>query len=890
MTSRPDRDRHAPGYLPYRDSSLPIGERVRDLLSRMTIEEKAAQTAAPFGTVVDTSSPPATGWGGAVAALSSLGVPPRDAAAAANELQRKHVEETRLGIPILLGEEALLGLKVRGATTFPDAIAQASTWDPALIEEMGAVIGGHMSALGVRQALSPVADVSRDPRWGRVGETYGEEPFLVGSIATAFVRGLQEAVPGRPLIATLKHFLAYGASEGGRNTEPVSLGQRVMRETYGVPFEMAIRDGHAQGIMPSYTDIDGDPVTGSRELLTDLLREEYGFNGLVISDLDAVAQLHTKHSVVSTTMGAFARALTAGLDQDLDNRVSSGTIVDAVAAGLLAEVDLDRPVASVLRAKFRLGLFEDPYVDVEAVPESLDDEAARQVARTISEKSIVLLQNDPVDGEPLLPLRSPPRTIAVVGPNAHRIMGQLGHYSYQVLDSMTARFAQAANPQARAADDTSLAGALGADDVELLVESVPVVTFLEGIRDRAGDGTSVLYEPGCPIERDDRSGFAAAVGIAERADIAIVVVGDQAGINSRGTVGEGLDSATCELPKVQRALVEAIAATGTPTIVVLSHGRPYALGWMTTQAPAIVSTWFGGEEAGTALASVLFGDVNPAGRLPISMLETPTASPVPYWRTMQQPAYVDGSIRAVFPFGHGLSYTRFEYRDLDVEARRVPASGTIRLALTVANVGQLDGDEVVQVYGRDVHARSVRPGRKLIAFQRLHLAAGSEQRIVVEVPADAFALWDPSEGWIVEPGAVRLFVGGSSAQTPLRTEVELTGAVTRPGAGRAFGGSVSVTTSDHAFDHPVDVAEPDASVAPLTSESTVSDWLAHPTGRGVLLTALGEVDDERLGPILGHTLGQMVLYSEGVLPHDLPGTLLSRVTPSPAPEDVPEAP
>src|SRR4051794_2594441 len=268
----------------FRDANASIDDRVADLLARMTLEEKAAQTAAPFGAAVDVHSPPAAGWGCAVAALSTLGLPPREAARAGNELQRKHLEETRLGIPVLLAEEALLGLKVRDAATFPDAIAQAATWDPQLIEEMGRTIGGQMAAMGVRQALSPLADVARDPRWGRVDETYGEEPYLVGSMATAFVRGLQNADPDVPLIATLKHFIGYSASEGGRNTEPAQLGPRELREIHGVSFEMAIRNGGARGVMPSYNDIDGAPVTGSKAHLTGLLRHEFGFDGLVISD------------------------------------------------------------------------------------------------------------------------------------------------------------------------------------------------------------------------------------------------------------------------------------------------------------------------------------------------------------------------------------------------------------------------------------------------------------------------------------------------------------------------------------------------------------------------------------------------------------------------------
>ena len=759
---------------PYRDASRPIEERVVDLLGRMTAGEKAAQLVSPFGSMVDTQTPPNEGWGVVTASLCTLRMPPRETARIANVLQRKHVEDTRLGIPVLFAEEALVGFKVRDASMFPEAIAQASTWHPDLIERMGTEIGTQMVAIGARQALSPLADVARDPRWGRVAETYGEEPYLVGQIASAFVRGIQGAVSDKPVVATLKHFVGYGASDGGRNTETANIGERELREVYGRPFEMAIREGGARAVMPSYNDLDGIPASGSRDLLTGVLREEYGFTGLVISDLEAVPQLHTKHGTAETVAAAYAQALNAGVDVDLANSNSAGQILKALQAGLLSKESLDRAVATVLRTKFELGLFEEPYVDVATVPQTLDSEGARALARAVASESIVLLQNRPVGGKPLLPLAPGLSSIAVIGPNADRPLGQLSHYSYHVLDSMTVQFAAANDPQSRAADSEGLAHA-GPDDAKLLVESVPIVTFLEGIRARAGEGVDVAYAPGSAIAREDRSGFDEAVRIAQHAEVAIVVVGDQSGINSLGTVGEGLDSADLTLPGVQRELIEAVVATGTPTVVVLSHGRPYVLDWMAKAVPAIVTTWFGGEEAGNATADMLFGDTNPAGRLPIAMLESAGAAPVPYGRSLEGPAYVDGSVRALFPFGHGLSYTTFQYIDLTLETAEVPTDGVIRLVFTVRNTGDAAGDEVIQVYGRDVHGRTVRPARTLLAFSRISLAAGQEVRVAVEAPASLFALWDKREGWLVEPGLVTLFVGGSSADTPLRADVTLSG-------------------------------------------------------------------------------------------------------------------
>lgn len=774
---------------PYMNPSLPAAARVEDLLGRMTLAEKAAQLAAPFGVVVDVHNPPPEGWGAAVASLSPLGLPPRDAAARGNELQRKHIEETRLGIPVLLGEEALLGLKVHDATTYPDAIAQAATWDPELIERMSQLIGIQMVRLGVRLALSPLADVARDPRWGRVEETYGEEPYLVGSMATAFVRGLQRADPEVPVIATLKHFIGYGASDGGRNTEAAHIGPNELREVHATPFEMAIREGGARGVMPSYNSIDGVPVTGSKAHLQALLRDDLGFEGLVISDLEAVLQLHTKHGVAPDHVHAFAQALKAGVDLDLDNQVSSDVLIEAVSAGDLTESDLDRAVRNVLRAKFELGLFERPYVDLDQVPESFDTDDERALARTIAEKAVVLLQNREVDGAPLLPLGNSRRKIAVIGPNADRPMGQLGNYSYQVLDSITKRFAHAANPQARMEGGVSN----GPDDAHLEVESVPLVTFLDGVRARAPHGSTVTYSRGCPVALEDRSGFGDAVAAATAADVAVVVVGDQSGINGYATVGEGMDSASCELPGVQRELVEAIVASGTPTVVVLSHGRPFVLGWMTEAVPAIVSSFFGGEEAGSAVASVLFGDVNPAGRLPIAFLQSVGAAPIPYWRTLEPAGYVDATETAVFPFGHGLSYTSFEYQDLRIHDGHVSTQGTIRLDFTVVNTGKVAGEEVAQIYGHDVIGSTVRRGRALLGFTRFHLEPAEAARVTVDVPASMMAVWTADRGWVTEPGEARLFIGGSSSTTPLRGSVMIVGTEHQIGAERALFSSISVT-------------------------------------------------------------------------------------------------
>lgn len=777
--------------LSYRDTSLPVDERVSDLLSRMTVEEKAAQLATPFGATVDVHRPPATGWGGSTAAISSLDVEPRASARAANELQRKHVEETRLGIPILLAEEALLGFKVRSAPVFPDAIAQAATWDPELVRQMAEMIGQQMAAIGIRQALSPLADTARDPRWGRIEETYGEDPYLVGTMATAYVKALQNAVPEKPILATVKHFIGYSASDGGRNTGPVQMGERELREMHSLPFERVIRDGGARGIMPSYNSIDGVPVSGSVDLLQGLLRKSLGFTGILMSDMGAVGQLHSKHGVAADYPHALGLALRAGIELDLDNRSSAEDIAQAARDGVIDTQDLDRATSSILRAKFDLGLFEDPYVDLDNVPVTFDGPDERALARTMAEKSLILLKNDPVNGTPLLPLDGSIRSIAVIGPNADRPIGQLGNYSYQVLDSITKQFRFAADPEAKPEEVSELMGNMGPDDARLLVGSVPIVTFLDGIRARAGENVMIAHEPGCSIAGEDRTRFDAAVIAASRAEVAIVVAGDQAGLNGFGSVGEGLDSTDCELPGVQRQLIEAIVSTGTPTVVVLSHGRPFALGWMDALVPAVVSSFFGGEEAGSAAAAVLFGDANPGGRLPMSMPRSAGSSPSPYGSPVPHDAYIGHDGGHVFPFGHGLSYTTFRYGSLSVSSH-VATDGKITVSFTVDNIGDVVGDEVVQIYGHDVVASTSRRDRTLLAFQRLTLAPGTGTTITAEIPTSLLALWDPRRGWIVEPGLIELFVSASADDVRLRGEVDLTGEDFHPGADRPLESRVHV--------------------------------------------------------------------------------------------------
>lgn len=788
----------------YRDPTRPVGERVADLLSRMTLDEKIAETACPYpGFGKPPPAPgPTGGLGGATFVIAASGEPPREGAAVINRLQQSLVERTRLGIPTLPNEEALCGLKVRGATVFADGLGQAATWDPPLIEEMARAIGEDMRVLGVRQAFAPLCDVARDPRWGRVSETYGEDPYLVGSIATAFVRGLQGDDSQPTAVATLKHFIGYPAGDGGRNLHPAQIGARELREQYAVPFEMAIRLGGARSVMCSYNQVDRVPVQCAPELLTDLLRYELGFDGFVISDLRSVERLHTSDGIAPDLEHAAALAFAAGLDLELAFDPSTDAIQAALRSGLLDEAAIERAAGNVLRQKFTLGLFERPYVNEADVPDVLDSPARRDLARRVAERSLVLLRNEPVNtggdkqlgGRSLLPLQPDVRSIAVIGPNADREFALLGGYSYPVLDTAARRVRAVMDPTQRRTAADAPPPPLISDDVVSLVESVPVVSVLEGIRARAGTAIEVSHHRGCPVEVADATEIPAAAAAATAADVAVVVVGDQPGIAQGGTVGEHLDSAECALPGVQRQLVEAVAATGTPTVVVLTHGRAFVLGWMTACVPAVLSAWFPGEEGGHAIAAALFGDVAPGGRVPISFPEHSGLLPAPYNRTCTEPgSYYDRHLRPVFPFGHGLSYTTFEYSALRLSSRAVPTDGTVRVACTVTNTGERSGDEVVQLYTHDPYARTARPRRELKGFCRITLQPGASAEVAFELAAARFALFDSRLGWLVEPGLIEIMIGSSSEDIRLRDEIRLTGEDVRLGPDRTLATPTTAT-------------------------------------------------------------------------------------------------
>ncbi|MFI7024650.1 beta-glucosidase [Micromonospora sp. NPDC049900] len=728
-----------PGHDRHDRSDRPDGEaRVRELLGRMTIEEKVAQLVGFWEKEEGEAVAPLQGEFADVGKLETFsrhglghltrayGTRPVDAAARASWLwkfQSDLVTGTRLGIPAIVHEECLTGLSAWKAATYPTPLAWGAACDPDLVTEMAEAIGSSMRALGIHQGLSPVLDVIRDPRWGRVDECIAEDPYLVGTLGTSYVRGLQ----AQGVLATLKHFAGYSASRAGRNFAPVHAGPRELADVLFPPFEMAILDGDARSVMHSYAEIDGVPVAADPTMLTGILRDRWGFDGTVVADYFGVAFLNLLHHVAADHADAAVQALTAGVDIELPTGDAYLTVAESVRSGRLDEAIVDRAVLRVLRQKEAIGLLDATFDD-EPQPVDLDSPEHRSIARRLAEKSVVLVANQGV-----LPLPAG-RRVAVVGPNADREGALFGCYSF--LNHVLVQH----------------------PDVETGIE-VPTVLAAA----RAEFGTDqVSWARGCDVDSADRSGLDEAAAVAAAADVAVLVVGDHAGLFGRGTVGEGCDREDLELPGVQRELVEAVLATGTPVVLVLLTGRPYAIGWAVDRCAAVVQAFFPGEEGAGAIVGVLSGRVNPSGRLPVSLPGSAGAQPFSYLHPTLGEGNEVTNLPAipVAPFGHGLSYTTFEYADLTVPAT-VPTDGAVPVTVRLTNTGAVAGDEVVQLYGRDLVASVTRPVAQLLGYRRVHLEPGQSVTVELTVPTTRLAFSDRSLTRVVEPGDVDLWVGSS---------------------------------------------------------------------------------------------------------------------------------
>ena len=763
---------------PWRDPALSVEERAEALLADLAPEEKIAQLGsywkrpeigdaegfAPMQSTFEEGRDPfeaavQNGLGHLTRPYGSAPLEPEEGVENLRTMQQAVVDGSAHGIPALVHEECLTGVMAHGATTYPAAIAWGASFDPELIGEMAARIGGDMHAMGAHMGLSPVLDIVRDYRWGRIEETMGEDPYLTGVLATAYVRGLQSA----GVIATLKHFAGHAASRAGRNHAPVSIGMRELHDIDLVPFEMAVRHGEVGAVMNSYADLDGTPPAASRWLLTELLRETWGFEGTVVADYWAVSFLESMHRVVEDDRAAAVAALSAGLDIELPETTAYPHLAGAVEDGELALDVIDTAVRRILRQKVELGLL-DPEFDAAATGAAIDLDApeSRALARRMAEESIILLDN-PAD---LLPLRAGaadgdgPGSIALIGPAAVQPRSFLGCYSF------TNHVLSRLEDNGTSVDVPTLTDALSAEFPAAQITTVAGTDFLD----------------------PDPSGIAEAVAAAQDAELAVLAVGDLAGLFGAGTSGEGCDVESLQLPGAQHDLVEAVLATGTPVVLLLVTGRPYSLGAYRGRARAIVQAFMPGEEGASALAGVLSGRINPSGRLPIGIPDGVGGQPGTYLAPVL--GWVSEGIsnldpKPLFPFGHGLSYSRFEYSELALSAEKIAADGTVEISATVSNTGDRDGMEVVQLYLSDPVASVVRPLKRLVGFTKVGLAAGESTRVTFRLHADRTSFTGPDLQRIVEPGEFRVRLGASSEDTTLEGSFRIEGQVRTIPAGTA---------------------------------------------------------------------------------------------------------
>jgi beta-glucosidase len=749
----------------YHNPALPAARRVEDLLARMTLEEKVAQMLCLWnakrqitdrrGHFDPVRAPEGFRVGIGRIERPSDGHGTRAQAEFTNAIQRWVRDNTRLGIPVIFHEEALHGLQAQEATSFPQAIALASTWNPDLVERVFAAVAREVRARGAHQVLAPVVDVARDPRWGRFEETYGEDPYLVARLGLAAVRGFQGGggtIPAERVIATLKHMTGHGQPESGTNVGPANLGERTLREVFFYPFEVAVKQGHARSLMPSYNEIDGIPSHANRWMLRDVLRGEWGFDGTIVSDWQAISQLAGRHRVAADAADAARQALTATVDVELPDVETYQTLVEQVRRGTVPEAAVNDAVRRLLREKFELGLFEDPYVDPERADDISGAAATRPLALEAARQAIVLLQNR----GGLLPLSADKvRRVGVIGPHAAEVM--LGGYS-----------------------------------------GVPrhAVSILEGIRGRLGAGATVTHAEGVRITEDsaftrgpqplvggtrsqarwsadrvvladpaaNRRRIAEAVTLARDSDVAVVVVGDNEQTAREAYAENHLgDRAELRLVGQQEELVQAVLDTKTPTVLVLINGRPPAIAELAERAPAILEGWYLGQEGGTALAEVLFGDVNPSGKLPVSFPHGVGQLPLFYNRKpTARRGYLFESTRPLFPFGHGLSYTTFAYSAPTVAPARIPPDGRATASVEVTNTGTRAGDEIVQLYLRAEVSRATRPVMELKGFRRVTLAPGERRTVMFELGPEQLAYHGPEMKRVVEPGRFQVMVGGTS--------------------------------------------------------------------------------------------------------------------------------
>ncbi|HEY4233630.1 MAG TPA: glycoside hydrolase family 3 N-terminal domain-containing protein [Lacipirellulaceae bacterium] len=753
-------------FLPYRSAELPIAARVADLMKRMTLEEKAAQMTCIWqqkatklldenGNFDAAKAHEHFGHGNGIGQVgrpsdAAGGRNARQMADLTNAIQKFFIEESRLGIPVIFHEECLHGQAAIDGTSFPQPIGLGATFDPELVKLLFTMTAEEARSRGTHQALTPVVDVAREPRWGRVEETYGEDPYLVSRLGIAAVQGFQGDGTFRGkkhIIATLKHFAAHGQPESGTNCAPVSISERHLRETFLYSFKETLDVGGAMSVMASYNEIDGVPSHASRWLLRDVLRGEWGFKGFIVSDYYAIRELAARpelygHHLAKDGKEAALLAVRAGVNIELPESDCYNHLVELVREGTLAEKELDELVTPMLEAKFRLGLFDDPYVDPALAERIVGSDINRKLALEAARKTIALLKN--VDATAPLNAKKI-KTIAVIGPNADREL--LGGYS--------------GKPKHRS-------------------------TVLEGIRARVGDNVEVLYHEGCKItvggswQQDDvtpsdpvedRRSIAEAVIVAAKADVVVLAIGGNEQTSREAWMGNHLgDRTSLDMVGRQDELVDAIGATGKPIVAFVFNGRPLSIGNLAEKAATIFECWYLGQETGTAVAEVLFGDVNPGGKLPITIPRSVGHTPAYYnYRPSARRGYLFDDVSPLYPFGFGLSYTTFKIGPPRLEQANIHKDESTRMLVDITNTGEMSGDEVVQMYIRDRVSSVTRPVKELKGFQRLTLAPGETKTVTFDITPDRLAFWNIDKNFAVEPGEFDVMVGPNSVELQTTT-------------------------------------------------------------------------------------------------------------------------
>jgi beta-glucosidase len=775
-------------------------QRADQLLSTMTVEEKAMQLSSVFPLALfDTRGTNRSQLDsllkhgiGHVSALGLIGhKSPEQLAKAVNAIQRYLVTRTRLKIPAIFHNEAMSGVVAPHFTAFPTPIALAATWDPHTVEEMADIIRRQMRAVGLLQALAPVLDVARDPRWGRVSETFGEDPYLISAMGVAYTRGLQGQDLTEGVLATAKHFLGYAATEGGQNMAATAVCPRELYDVHARPFEAVVRIAGLATVMPSYSEFDGVPISGSHTVLTDLLRGKMGFAGTNVSDYVAVGFLQVRQRVAQTAEEAGLLALTAGMDVETPSVFGYGEVLaKAVREGKVPESLLDRSVRNVLRDKFALGLFENPYVHEDPIEIRGVASEGADLSRRLAAESVTLLKNE----KGLLPLSREVGKVAIIGPHADDLA--VGFTTYTYLDGLKMFEARATGgdiamagidlggavpPEAKAAVAAELGPVFKGDRSEYLRSMYAAVSLAEAVR-KLLPKAEVTSLAGTGVTPSEPTDIEAAVATARDADVVILAIGGRSSWSGKRTEGEGSDTANIDLPRQQVDLINAVAALGKPMVAVISMGRPYTLASVIDKLPALITDYYAGPHQGTAIADAVFGVTNPGGKLPFSLARNVGQVPIHHaqkWGTGYRRTdadihhgYLDMPSTPLFAFGHGLSYTTFEYSSLEVESESVDVHGEARASLTVTNTGSRRGAEVVQLYAADTATGVTRPAQQLIGFARLDLDPDESETITFAVPISLLGYTGLTGDFIIEPGPVELSAGSSS--TDLRSSARFT--------------------------------------------------------------------------------------------------------------------